>query len=143
MSILDTLAPLAKLTKKELLLLQKPEQVLQAKLKVKGKTYLAYRIQYNNARGPYKGRIRCHPQVSKEEVGSLAFWMSIKTAVADLPFGGAKGGVAVDPKQLSPAELQQLSRAYVRAFWQHLGPQQDIPAPDVYTNPQIMAWMLY
>ncbi len=101
-----------------------------------------YRVQHNDARGPYKGGIRFHPDVDIDEVKALAFWMSIKTAVLDVPFGGAKGGVAVDPKQLSKAELQKLARGYVRAFFEVIGPKQDIPAPDVYTNPQIMAWMM-
>jgi len=139
---LEKIAPLTKLSKKELKILETSDRVLKATLVVNGKQYPAFRIQYNNARGPYKGGIRYHPDVSEEEVMSLAFWMTIKTAVADIPFGGGKGGVKVDPKKLSEKELEELSRAYVRAFYKSLGPQQDIPAPDVYTTPQIMAWML-
>lgn len=139
---LEKIAPLANLTWKEIALLQTPDKVLKAELTVSGKKYPAYRVQFNNARGPYKGGIRYHPEVSEDEVTSLAFWMTIKTAVTDLPFGGGKGGVAVDPKKLSRKELEELSRAYVRAFYKHLGPDTDIPAPDVYTTPEIMGWML-
>src|SRR3989344_1315977 len=139
---LSKIAPLVPLSLTELKWLQSPQQVLQKELKVNGKKYPAYRVQFNNSRGPYKGGIRFHPEVSLDEVKSLAFWMSLKTAVADISFGGAKGGVTVDPKTLSEKELQQLSRSYVQAFWKQLGPQKDIPAPDVNTTPQIMAWML-
>lgn len=139
---LEKIAPLANLTKKEIKLLQTPDKVLKAELIVGGKKYPAYRVQFNNARGPYKGGIRYHPGVSEDEVTSLAFWMTVKTAVTDLPFGGAKGGVTVDPKKLSKKELEELSRTYVCAFYKHLGPDMDIPAPDVYTTPEIMGWML-
>ncbi|HLC70526.1 MAG TPA: Glu/Leu/Phe/Val dehydrogenase, partial [Candidatus Nanoarchaeia archaeon] len=139
---LHKIAPLANLSEKELLLFQTPEHIHKAELHVAGKKYPAYRVQFNSARGPYKGGIRFHPQVTEDEVKSLSFWMTLKCAVADLPLGGGKGGVAVDPKSLSQTELEELSRAYVRAFYQHLGSKIDIPAPDVYTTPQIMAWML-
>lgn len=139
---LQKIAPLAKLTDKELQLLQTPDQILKADLTVNNKTYPAYRVQFNNARGPYKGGIRFHPEVSEDEVKSLAFWMTLKTAVADIPYGGGKGGIMVDPKQLSKTELQELSRKYIQAFHNSLGPMKDIPAPDVYTTPEIMAWML-
>ena len=139
---LEKVGPLAGLSSTELKFLEKPDRVLEAELLVGGKKYPAYRVQYNNARGSYKGGIRYHPRVDRDEVVSLAFWMTLKTAVADLPFGGGKGGVQVDPKKLSPSELEELSREYIRAFYKSLGPQQDIPAPDVYTTPEIMAWML-
>ncbi|MDP3698861.1 MAG: Glu/Leu/Phe/Val dehydrogenase [Nanoarchaeota archaeon] len=139
---LEKIAPLAKLSKKEITLLQTPDRILKAELTVNGKKYPAYRVQFNNARGPYKGGIRYHPEVSEDEVTSLAFWMTVKTAVTDLPFGGGKGGVTVDPKKLNQKELEELSRAYVRAFYKNLGPDTDIPAPDVYTTPEIMGWML-
>lgn len=100
-----------------------------------------YRVQYNNFRGPCKGGIRYHPAVNLDEVQALAFWMTIKTAVVGLPFGGGKGGVRVDPKTLSKLELERLSRAYVNAFADVIGPDRDIPAPDVYTNAMIMGWM--
>ncbi len=101
-----------------------------------------YRVQYNDARGPFKGGIRFHPKVDLDEVKALAFWMAMKNAVVDVPFGGGKGGVEVDPKGLSQRELENLSRAYIKEIAHFIGPDVDVPAPDVYTNPQIMAWML-
>ena len=138
---LDKIAPLAGLSQQELKLLKTPDHIWEATLSMGGKNYPAWRVQFNNARGPYKGGIRYHPDVSEEEVTDLSFWMTLKTAVANIPFGGGKGGVQIDPKQLSEKELEELSRAYMRAFYTHLGPLIDIPAPDVYTTPQIMAWM--
>lgn len=105
------------------------------------KQYPAFRVQYNNARGPFKGGIRFHEDADEDEVKALAALMSIKTAVVNIPFGGAKGGVQLNPKDLSPNEVQQVSRAYVSAFVDHLGPDIDCPAPDINTNPGIMAWM--
>jgi glutamate dehydrogenase (NAD(P)+) len=102
----------------------------------------AYRVQWNDARGPGKGGIRFHPEETVDTVRALAAWMTLKTATLDLPLGGAKGGVICDPKQLSEPELERLSRAYIRAVAQNIGPEIDIPAPDVYTTPQIMAWMM-
>lgn len=102
----------------------------------------AYRVQHSDARGPFKGGIRFHPSVNSNEVRALAMWMAIKCAVVGVPFGGGKGGVAVDPKKLSPAELERVSRAWVRAFVRYLGQDVDVPAPDVGTTPQIMSWML-
>ncbi|MFN8466910.1 MAG: Glu/Leu/Phe/Val dehydrogenase [Caldilineaceae bacterium] len=104
--------------------------------------FQAYRIQWNDARGPSKGGIRFHPQETADTVRALAAWMALKTAALDLPLGGAKGGVVCDPKALSEAELERLSRAYVRVIAHNIGPDIDIPAPDLYTTPQIMAWML-
>ena len=101
----------------------------------------AFRCRYNWVLGPTKGGIRFHPGVTLEEVQALALWMTIKCAVAGLPYGGGKGGVIVDPKQLSPMELERLSRAYMRAMADVVGPERDIPAPDVYTNARIMGWM--
>lgn len=102
----------------------------------------AYRVQYNDARGPFKGGIRFHPDVSLSEVKALSFWMAVKCAVGDIPYGGGKGGVIVDPHTLSEGELERLSRAYVRGIAQYIGPDVDVPAPDVYTTPKIMAWMV-
>lgn len=124
-----------------------PNRILRAELSVemddgRTETYPAYRVQFNNARGPYKGGIRFHPGADEDEVSALAAMMAIKCAVVDIPFGGAKGGVTVDPKKLSVGELDRLARAYVRAFAENLGPDTDVPAPDVYTNPTIMAAML-
>lgn len=127
--------------------LKKPQNLLKGTIKVKMdsgkvKTFAAFRSQHNNARGPYKGGIRFHPQVSEDEVKALSVWMSIKTAVVDLPFGGAKGGVKVDPKKLSKNELKRLSQAYAEFIAPHIGPKKDIPAPDVNTNAEIMIYML-
>lgn len=104
--------------------------------------FTGYRCRYSDVLGPTKGGIRYHPQVTQEEVQALALWMTIKCAVVGLPFGGAKGGIEVDPKGLSPMELERLSRAYVRAMADFIGPNIDIPAPDVYTNARIMGWMM-
>ncbi len=101
-----------------------------------------YRVRYDNTLGPAKGGIRFHPDVNVDEVSALAFWMTMKCAVMNLPFGGGKGGIAVDPKTLSPSELERLSRAYIDAVADFIGPDTDIPAPDVNTNPRIMGWMM-
>jgi len=101
-----------------------------------------YRIQYNMARGPAKGGIRFHPDETADTIRALSCWMACKTAVLDLPLGGGKGGVVCDPRRMSGRELESLSRAYIRAAAPYLGEDKDIPAPDVYTNPQIMAWMM-
>ena len=138
---LDKIGQIKKLTEQELHLLKTPQQIHQAELEVSGKKYPAYRVQYNNARGPFKGGIRFHPEVNLDEVKSLAFWMSLKTAITDIPFGGGKGGVTVNPKNLSNEELEELSRAYIKSFYKVIGPEIDIPAPDVYTTPEVMAWM--
>lgn len=102
----------------------------------------AFRVQFCNARGPYKGGIRFHPRADLDEVQALAAAMAVKCAVVNIPLGGAKGGVTVDPKSLTPDELQAISRAYARTMAPYLGVDRDIPAPDVYTTPSIMAWML-
>jgi glutamate dehydrogenase/leucine dehydrogenase len=106
------------------------------------RTFRGYRVRYDDSRGPTKGGIRYHPNVNVDEVSTLAFWMTIKCAVLDLPFGGAKGGITVDPKQLSKLELERLSRGYIDAVADFIGPDVDIPAPDVYTNKLIMGWMV-
>ena len=107
-----------------------------------GKRFPAYRVQHNNKRGPYKGGIRFHPEVDFDEVRALAILMTMKTAALDLPLGGAKGGVVVNPRELNDAALEQISREYVRYLKDHIGPNQDIPAPDVNTNPAIIDWMV-
>src|SRR5581483_7978363 len=106
------------------------------------KTFQGFRIQYNWSRGPCKGGIRFHPEETVDTVRALSAWMTWKTAVMDLPLGGGKGGVICDPKSLSQAELERLSRGYMRAVARFIGPEIDVPAPDVYTTPQIMAWMM-
>ncbi len=105
------------------------------------KLFEGYRVQHSGVRGPYKGGIRFHPQADINEVKALALWMTLKTAVANIPMGGGKGGVTVDPKALSKGELERLSRGWVRALWRNIGPHVDVPAPDVNTTPEIMGWM--
>ena len=127
--------------------LREPEREVRVAIPVKmddGHTRMfeGYRVQHNSARGPYKGGIRFHPQTEMNEVKALALWMTMKTAVANLPMGGGKGGVTVDPKKLSATELENLSRGWVRRLVQIIGPRRDVPAPDMNTNPQIMAWMV-
>ncbi|MBI1880542.1 MAG: Glu/Leu/Phe/Val dehydrogenase [Chloroflexi bacterium] len=104
--------------------------------------FKGYRVQYNDARGACKGGLRWHPDETLDTVRALAAWMTWKTAVVDIPLGGGKGGVVCNPKELSPTEQERLARGYIRAVWKILGENSDVPAPDVYTNPQIMAWMM-
>lgn len=126
--------------------LKYPRETMKVRLLIRmddgsRKSFLAWRCRYDDTRGPTKGGIRFHPDSTAEEVETLAFWMTVKCAVTDLPYGGGKGAVQVDPKTLSKAELERLSRAYVQAFASIIGPDRDIPAPDVYTNAMIMGWM--
>jgi glutamate dehydrogenase/leucine dehydrogenase len=107
-----------------------------------GKSYPAFRVQHSNKRGPYKGGIRFHPDVNLNEVRALATLMSFKTAAVGLPLGGGKGGVAVDPRSLKPTELEEVSRQYVAQLVEYIGPEQDIPAPDVNTDSQVIDWMV-
>jgi len=121
--------------------------MLQVRIPVKmddgtTKVFTGYRAQHNDAVGPTKGGVRFHPQVSEEEVKALSMWMTLKCGIVDLPYGGGKGGVICDPRQMSMGEIERLSRGYVRAVSQIVGPTKDIPAPDVFTNAQIMAWMM-
>jgi len=106
------------------------------------KTFAGYRVQYDDSRGPFKGGIRFHPATDINEVKALAFWMTFKCATVGIPYGGGKGGVTVDPKKLSEKELEALSRGWMRSMSKFVGPEVDIPAPDVYTTPQIMGWMM-
>ncbi len=106
------------------------------------KVFQGFRVQYNDARGITKGGIRFHPDETIDTVRALAAWMTWKCSLLDLPLGGAKGGVICNPKEMSIGELERLSRAYVRSVFQFIGPEKDVPAPDVYTTPQIMAWMM-
>jgi len=127
--------------------LVEPEMIHEFNFPVKmgngeNKIFKGFRIQHNSALGPYKGGIRFHPQTNRQEVQALATLMSIKCAVADLPFGGGKGGVVVDPKKLSQNELKRLSKEFVKKISPFIGPKIDVPAPDVNTNPQIMQWMV-
>lgn len=106
------------------------------------KVFTGFRVQYNDARGPCKGGIRFHPEETIDTVRALAAWMTWKTALVDIPLGGGKGGVICDPKNLSVGELERVSRGYIREIGHLIGPDVDVPAPDVYTTPQIMAWMM-
>ena len=128
-------------------LLKEPLRVLTVRIPVRMddgsvKVFTGYRAQHNDAVGPTKGGVRFHPDVTENEVKALSIWMSIKAGIVDLPYGGGKGGIVCDPRKLSFRELERLSRGYVRAISQIVGPTKDIPAPDVFTNSQIMAWML-
>lgn len=115
----------------------------QFKIKLQsGKEFEAFRLQHSNTRGPYKGGVRFHPDVDFDEVRALATLMSFKTAAVDIPMGGGKGGVVVNPKNLSKAELEELSREYVRGLMENIGPHNDVPAPDVNTNGEIIDWMV-
>ncbi len=127
-------------------LLKEPLRVLQVRIPVRMddgsvKVFSGFRAQHNDSVGPTIGGIRFHPKVNEDEVKALAMWMSMKCGIADLPFGGGKGGINCNPRTLSFSELERLSRGYVRAISQIVGPTKDIPAPDMYTNSQIMAWM--
>lgn len=106
------------------------------------RVFEGYRVQHSNARGPYKGGIRYHPDTDLDEVRALAFWMAIKCAVIGIPYGGGKGGITVNPKELSKGELERLSRGWVRKMFPVIGPDTDVPAPDVNTTPEIMVWMV-
>lgn len=135
-----------KLSDSDRKLLNTPDKVLSANVKLKKDDgilgiFTAYRVQHNRFRGPYKGGIRYYPSMSFKEAMSLAMLMSYKCALVDIPFGGGKGGIEVDPKSLSKKDLERLSRAYIRAFVHDFGPDRDVPAPDIYTNEIIMDWM--
>lgn len=135
------------LTDDEVEILTAPNRILEVNVPVRMddgrlEVFNAFRIQHNNILGPYKGGVRYHPDVDEDEVQALSFWMTFKCAVADLPYGGGKGGITVNPKELSQGELERLSRGYIRAIASSIGPKRDIPAPDVYTNSQVMAWFM-
>jgi len=128
-------------------ILIKPMRVIEVSIPVKMdngevKVFTGWRCQHNNARGPFKGGIRYAPYVTKEEVVALATWMTFKCALVDIPFGGAKGGIRVDPSQLSEAELERLTRRYTYEIINFIGPNIDIPAPDVNTDAKTMAWVM-
>ncbi len=134
------------LNENELNRILEPQRVVRVNFSVKMdngdiKTFVGFRSQHNNARGPYKGGLRFSPEVTESEVKALSSWMTWKCAVADIPFGGGKGGVIVDTKILSKTELENLSRSFVRAISDVIGPNKDVPAPDMYTTGEIMNWM--
>lgn len=120
----------------------KADAAVEQTIELDGNQYPAIRVQHNNVRGPYKGGVRFHPDVSVDEVHALATLMTIKNAAVNIPFGGAKGGVAIDAKQLSQEDLEHVARAYVRCMHEYIGPDVDIPAPDVNTNARVIDWMV-
>lgn len=127
-------------------ILSEPKEIIEVSIPIRMdsgrlEVFKGYRVHYNNARGPTKGGIRYHPDVNLDEIITLAFLMALKCSVVNIPFGGAKGGISVDVKKLSKAELERLSRGYIEAIYNFIGPDLDIPAPDVYTNEIIMGWM--
>ncbi|MBL4702563.1 MAG: Glu/Leu/Phe/Val dehydrogenase [Phycisphaeraceae bacterium] len=144
---LDKAGILAKVDPEVLLRLRHPKAIMQVSIPVRMddgtlRIFEGYRVQHDNTRGPTKGGIRYHPDVSLDEVKALAFWMTCKCAVAGIPYGGAKGGIVVNPKELSHLELERLSRGFIGRMADFIGPDIDIPAPDVYTNAMIMGWMM-
>ena len=144
---LDGCGKILKLEPNVLAILRVPMRELHVSLPVRMddgsiKVFQGFRVQYNDARGPTKGGIRFHPDETIDTLRALAAWMTWKCALLDLPLGGAKGGVICNPKEMSQGELERLSRVYISKIWQLIGPDRDVPAPDVYTNPQIMAWMM-
>jgi len=144
---LDEAAKIMNLDEATHAMLREPMRVLRVSIPVKmddgsTKVFTGFRVQYNDARGPTKGGIRFHPEETEDTVKALAAWMTWKTAVVNVPYGGGKGGVICNPKEMSQGELERLSRGYIRAIGRFIGPEKDIPAPDVYTNPQVMAWMM-
>jgi glutamate dehydrogenase (NAD(P)+) len=143
---LDTAAELMKLDKAAHQILREPQRTVVVNVPVKmrdgrSRLFTGFRVLYNDARGPGKGGIRFHPQETLDTVKALSAWMTWKCSLANIPFGGAKGGVICDTKKMTPAEIESLSRGYIRAISKFIGPKIDVPAPDVYTTPQIMGWM--
>ncbi len=143
----DRASAILNLTPNQVALAKEPRKIMEAMLPVRMddgriETFRAFRVQHSIARGPAKGGVRFHPDVNLDEVKALAFWMTYKCAVVGIPMGGAKGGVVVDPRKLSIGELERLSRRYFAEMISLFGPDRDVPAPDVNTNPQIMAWFM-
>ncbi|MEK7651838.1 MAG: Glu/Leu/Phe/Val dehydrogenase [Patescibacteria group bacterium] len=147
LSQLKTAAEVAKIDPKFIERIQYPDRYIEVTIPVimddgSQRIFTGFRSQHNNARGPYKGGIRFHPDVNLDEVRALSFWMTFKNAVVNVPFGGGKGGIILDPKKLSETELEKLSRGYVQKLYPVFGPEFDVPAPDVNTNGKIMGWMV-
>lgn len=143
---LQAAADAANLDQDKIAQLMQPDRYIEVTIPVQmdngsQKIFEGFRSQHNNARGPYKGGIRYHQDVNLDEVRALSFWMTFKNAVIDVPFGGGKGGIIVNPKELSETELEKLSRGYMQKMFRNFGPEIDVPAPDVNTNGQIMGWM--
>ena len=144
---LDRAFQFAEIDEEALVKLKHPKAVLEVSIPVRMddgslRVFTGYRVRHDDTRGPAKGGIRYHPDVNLSEVKALAFWMTLKCAVVGIPFGGGKGGVIVNPKELSRLELERLSRGYIRQIADFIGPETDVPAPDVYTNAMIMGWMM-
>ncbi len=144
---LDNAAEHARIDPETIMRLKHPRAILQVSIPVRMddgslRIFDSYRVRHDDTRGPGKGGIRFHPRVSLDEAKALAFWMTCKCAAVNVPFGGAKGGVVVNPKELSPLELERLARGFIRQMGELIGPEIDIPAPDVYTNERIMGWMM-
>jgi glutamate dehydrogenase (NAD(P)+) len=144
---IDQCAKIMKLDPAVTAILKTPQRELHVSLPVRMddgtiRVFKGFRVHYNDARGITKGGIRFHPEETIDTVRALACWMTWKCAVVDIPLGGAKGGIICNPKEMSAGELERLSRAYIRAVYSFVGPEKDVPAPDVYTTPQIMAWMM-
>jgi glutamate dehydrogenase/leucine dehydrogenase len=144
---LEAAAKIANLDSNKVEQLKSPDRYVEVSIPVmmdngQQKIFIGFRSQHNNARGPYKGGIRYHQDVNLDEVRALSFWMSFKNAVVNVPFGGGKGGIIVNPKELSSSELEKLSRGYAKKLYPVFGPEMDVPAPDVNTNGQIMGFML-
>lgn len=138
---IESAVRVAKINPKLLKILSKPEKIIKFEIPVGKKRYPAFRVQHSSLLGPYKGGIRYHPAVSLGEATTLAELMTWKCSLLGLPFGGAKGGAAVDPKKISDGDLEKLSRGYIEKVAKYIGPRLDVPAPDVNTDSQIMAWM--
>ncbi len=144
---LDACAEILKLDDSVHQVLRRPKREIHVSIPVrmdngKVKVFEGFRVQYNDAKGPTKGGIRFHPEETIDTVRALAAWMTWKCSLMDIPLGGGKGGVICNPKEMSPGELERLSRGYIDLIWRNIGPDTDVPAPDVYTTPQIMAWMM-
>lgn len=142
LNIIEESAKRLDLSKKEKEKLVSPDTVLEVEIPFKGKTLKGYRVQFDNRRGPYKGGLRFHPQVDLDEVKALSAWMAIKTALVDVPFGGGKGGVEVDPKKISPKEREEVARKFVAGIYDQIGPETDVPAPDVGTDSELIDIMV-
>lgn len=143
----DEAASVLRLTPNQIAMIKEPRKTVEVNLPVRMddgsiRLFKGYRVHHNTARGPAKGGVRFHPDVNVDEVKALAFWMTYKCAVVNIPFGGGKGGVIVDPARLSEAELERLARRYFADLIDMFGPNKDVPAPDVNTNPQIMSWFM-
>lgn len=146
-AVLDKAAVLLELPEQDYITLKHPERSLRVSIPIKMdsgdvRVFEGFRVQHSSSRGPCKGGIRYHPNVDEDEVNALAAWMTMKCAVANIPYGGAKGGVQVDPRELSRDELERLTRRFISMIYPIIGPERDIPAPDVNTTPEMMGWIM-